>query len=186
RFSNVVEGGSFEQGFGIGALSAGLAALARNYYIDRTMAGRVITRAVIGGTVASVEGGKFENGAAMAAFAAAAEGAEDTIAAEVQNSIRGLTGDEIRMAGEMLRANGLDPSIVKWEDVRVINGQFFELDSGDAITPYGAIFMPSSAYSVDYSVVGNEDLFKHEMIHVYQYYRGDYVSAKGFWEQGTK
>jgi RHS repeat-associated protein len=187
-YANVVEGGSFEQGFGIGALSAGLAALARNYYIDKTMAGRVVTRAVIGGTAAAVEGGKFENGAAMAAFTVAAEGAADTIAGEVDGSIRGLTANEKQTASDVLRANGMDPSIVKWDDVRIINGQFFELDSNHAITPYGAIFMPSEDYKADYTVKTDGDLeglFKHEMVHVYQYYRGDYVSAKGFWEQST-
>jgi hypothetical protein len=178
--------GSFEQGFAIGALSAGLAALARNYYLDRTMAGRVISRAVIGGTVASVEGGKFENGAAMAAFAVAAEGAADTVASEASKSSRGLTAGETWMAKEMLTANGMDPSIVKWEDVRVVNGQFFELDSENAITPYGAIFMPSKNYARDYFMETDTGQFMHEMVHVYQYYRGDFVSAKGFWEQGTK
>ena len=182
-YSSVVEGGTFEQGFEFGALAAGFGVLARNYNLDKSIEGRVVSRAVIGGTMAAVEGGKFENGAAMAVFAVAAEGAADTIAKINNVDVRGLTGEEKDRFKEILIAKGLDPSIIKWEDVRVINASWFEVDSEHAITPYGEIFMPPASEEVfgDYS---HNTTFLHEMGHVYQYYRGDYVTATGLLEQG--
>ena len=67
---NVVQGGEFGHGFiaaGIGILGAqGASAIG----LAGNEAGRLITAAVIGGTVSELTGGKFANGAASAAFAA--------------------------------------------------------------------------------------------------------------------
>jgi RHS repeat-associated protein len=187
-YSNVVQGGSFEQGFAIGALASGLAIVARTYTLDRSLAGRVLTRAAIGGTIATIEGGKFANGALTAAFTASAEGVADTVMTPNGVDYRALTEDEKERSEIMLAAKGLDPSIVKWQDVRIIDGKFFEL-SGAAITPYGEAYMPGNLYAADYSVVTTpwdlerQQVFFHEMVHVYQYYRGDSVAARGLFEQ---
>jgi hypothetical protein len=63
-FMSKAQGGRWSSGFWSGAVGTSLAPLAEtgNYY------GNVASNAIIGGTVSSVTGGKFANGAVVGAF----------------------------------------------------------------------------------------------------------------------
>ncbi|WP_179957848.1 FG-GAP-like repeat-containing protein [Exilibacterium tricleocarpae] len=79
--TSALQGGKFGHGFvsaGLGSTLGGQLGNSLGKSIGNQFVGRLIGAAVMGGTVSTVTGGKFANGAAYAAFAAALQGLSTT------------------------------------------------------------------------------------------------------------
>ncbi len=99
-----LQGGSFNDGFIVSALSAGAA----------PYAGNVVKAALIGGAISSINGGKFSTGAVTAAMGYAFNWMKHEGSEDVFNGDRRVTKETGRSREHW---NGIDS--VKWQEVSV-------------------------------------------------------------------
>ena len=171
-----VQGGKFWQGFVSSVAADVLSPLAT---IKPGTEYRVAAAAAVGGVVSQVSGGNFGNGAMTGAFSELFR-----IAGEGQTT-RNLTDAEKQWARKALRLEhsqdeDWDASSLNFLDsVKVVTGHFMGLQTDDvAMTPDGRIYWPKSlGDTMDASK--NQDVFTHELEHLYQYSRGENVLFKG-------
>ena len=154
------------------ALSAGFASLAgplvNNIKAGSATAGlvaRTIVSAVIGGTASVIGGGKFQNGAATAAFVRLFNDEHGLLRRDTDKG-RPLTDSEVKLA------KGVYGDSVNYGRVRIVQGKFNPFqDDNTAMAPNGNIYFPDRIYVDDFGRASpsGQGLFIHEMAHVYQY-----------------
>lgn len=135
---------------------------------------------LVGGLVARIEGGKFDDG-----FSVAAAGyLLNTVAHEAANRqfSRQLTNDEISAAREVFGAK------IDYSRVRIIDAKYvFTQSGGYAMTPNGNIYWPGACSNlVECDGGAYAPTFIHEMTHVLQYQSGINVLMRGFFLQAAK